>query len=159
MKIFKNKSGFTLIEIVIIFAIASIVLTPLTMLMTSALRNTNIIQRNIDADQSTQQTFIVLNEAVRSNGVSNAEVVVNYHGQGEALHIGNRVFFLKDTYYVMQTYDITTQDLDSELVINTYVKQVDLNLTDTFLEVTLQIDKDGDHITDDIFPYKFATRE
>lgn len=159
MKVLKNKKGYTLLELMIIFAIASIVLTPLTLLMMSSLKNSNVIQQNIDADQSTQQTFIIFNEAVRSNGVGDVDIIVDYHGNGEALRIGTHVFILKDNNYVKQTYDALSEDASSEAIVNAFVNQVDYMLTSESLEVNLHIDKDGDGTVEDIFPYKFSVRE
>lgn len=159
MKMFKNIKGYTLIEIIIIFAVAAVILTPLTLMMTSSLRNVNVVQRNIDADQSTQQTFIIFNEAIRANGLTNTELIGNYHFNGEALRIDTRVFVLKDNNYVMQTYDVGSEDISSEVIINAFVRQIDYNLTSNILDVSIHIDKNQDGTTDDVYPYKFSQRE
>lgn len=154
----KNKSGFTLIELMVIFAVAAVVLTPFTMLMVSSLRNTNDLQRSINADQDTQGTLIVLNEAIRANDFDDVSLITNYFGHGEALRVDDRVFLLKTPNYVTQTYDGSTENTSSENVLSGFIDHVDYTLTTDELNIEFHIDVDDDGTVDDVFPYRISRR-
>ena len=163
MKFVKNKHGFTLVELIIVFAVAAIVLTPISMIMTSGLRQEVRIQQTIDADQSTQQSFIVLNELIRKVGFDGISIETNYHGHTNVLHVRDKVFLLKDNNYVYQTYDSGSEQSSTELVLNKYVLSVTNNLEDTdddqYLEIEFEIDSDLDGTGDNTFTYKYSKRE
>ncbi|MBI9011994.1 MAG: type II secretion system protein [Clostridiales bacterium] len=161
MKLIRNRNGFTLVELIVIFAVAAIVLTPISMIMTSALRNEARIQKTIDADQSTQQSFIVLNELIRKVGFDGISIEPNYHGYTDVLHVRDKVFLLKGNNYVYQTYNIGSEQSGSELVLNKYVLSVTNNLEDTehYLEIVFEIDSDSDGSVDNTFTYKYSKRE
>jgi len=163
----KNKYGFTLVEMIIVLAVAAIVLTPISMIMTSGLRNEVKIQKMIDADQSTQQSFIVLNELIRKVGFDGISIEptyeLTYHGYTDVLRVRDKVFFLKGNSYVYQTYDASSEQSDSELVLNEYVLSVKHTLVNTdvdqYLEIEFEIDNDLDGDVDDTFTYKYSKRE
>jgi len=163
MKFMKNKYGFTLVEMIIVLAVAAIVLTPISMIMTSGLRNEVRIQKMIDADQSTQQSFIVLNELIRKVGFDAISIEATYHGYADVLHVRDKVFFLKGNSYIYQTYDSVSLQNDSEFVLNNYVSIVTHTLVDTdddqYLEIEFEIDNDLDGNVDDTFTYKYSKRE
>lgn len=163
MKIIKSKHGFTLVELIVVFAVAAIVLTPISMIMTSGLRQEVRIQKTIDADQSTQQSFIVLNELIRKVGFDGISIETNYHGHSNVLHVRDKVFLLKDNKYVYQAYDTAYEQSDSELVLNKYVLSANNNLVDTdedqYLEILFEIDSDSDGTVDNTFTYKYSKRE
>lgn len=159
MKFIKSKHGFTLVELIIVLAAAAIVLTPISMIMTSGLRQEVRIQQTIDADQSTQQSFIVLNELIRKVGFDGISIETNYHSHTDVLHVRDKVFLLKDNNYVYQTYDIGSEQSSTELVLNKYVLSVTNKLDDQYLEIEFEIDSDLDGTVDNTFTYKYSKRE
>lgn len=155
----KNKLGYTLVEVIVIFAVAAIVLTPLTMLMASSLHNSSLITQIIDADQSSHQSLVVMNEAVRAEGFSGLTYVADYHSYGEGLIVGSRIFFLKNSNYVMQNYNLALEDISSEFIMNAYVDHVDLQLDANALEINIHVDKNEDGTVDDIYPFVYSRRD
>lgn len=155
----KNKKGLTLIEIIVVMAVAAIVLTPLTMLMATSLSNSSRISQSIDADQSTHQSLIVLNEAVRGAGFSGLTYLDDYHGYGQALIVNTRVFFMKDRGFVMQNYNSVSEDLASEYLMNTFVDHIEILLDSEKLEIAIHIDKDSDGLIEDVYPYVYSKRD
>ncbi len=64
-----NKKGFTLLELIVIIAVVAFVLTPFSYFVSSSLRSEVQTQKMIDADQSTQEIYIIINEALRRSGI------------------------------------------------------------------------------------------
>jgi len=123
LKLLKNKKGFTLVEMIIVLAVAAIVLTPFSFIMTSGMKNEIKVQERIDADQTTQQTFIVLNEKVRHRGFDSVVVLPSHLGLTNVLWIDDKIFY-HDTVnneYVYQDYNASTLQTSTKVVLNTYV--------------------------------------
>ncbi len=178
MRFTKNKYGFTLVEMIVVIAVAAIVLTPFGMLLTSGLRNEVAINRVIDADQTTQQTFIVLNEKIRSEGFDSISVLGTFLGQPNVLRVDEKIFFLNSNGYVYQEYHDSVLQSASEVVMNEYVitavprmityggtlvnqsgytqEQLDEIIS---LEITFGIDTNNDGASDDTYVYKYSKRD
>ncbi|MCH4888801.1 prepilin-type N-terminal cleavage/methylation domain-containing protein [Acidaminobacter sp. JC074] len=181
MKFFKNKYGFTLVEMIIVISVAAIVLTPFGMLMTAGLRNEVAIQRTIDADQTTQQTFIVLNEKIRKEGFSAVEDLGTHLAQANVLRVDDKIFFLNSNGYVYQDYNDTVLQTTTEVVLNEFVLSAipsmityeDILDRDAIektgytteqlneiisLEIEFGIDTNNDNVIDDTYTYIYSKR-
>lgn len=180
MKVFKSKLGFTLVELIIVVAIAAVVLTPFGMMMTSGLRNEVKVQRTIDADQSTQLMMIGLNEKIRAEGFNAMIILDNHHGLTNVLRVDELIYFVNEKGYVTQTYDNHQLLPATEHIINPYVLSANhqlLNLRDDLssddqkhysekqlnehirLEITFSIDTDNDHVENNAYTFKYAKRK
>ncbi len=187
MRCIKNKYGFTLVEMIVVIAVAAVVLTPFGMLMTSALRNEVMINRMIDADQTTQQTFINLNEKIRKEGFSAVSVHDPYLTVNDVLRVDDKIFFLKmsgsdPVGYVYQDYVDGSFDSTSEVMLNEYVLTAVPTLVqykdilhddgvDTSgytqkqldeyvgLKVEFGIDTNDDDVVDDTYVYRYSKRD
>ncbi|MBN2797027.1 MAG: type II secretion system protein [Clostridia bacterium] len=153
-----NKKGFTIIELIIVFAIAGIVLVPFSLYLTSSLRNTTLIQKNIDAIQDTQEVFILTNELLRSNGLSNTEIIPNYFGYGEALKIDDKIIVQKGTELVLQDYSTSSEQATNEIIMHDYIDHVVYTLSAQALNMEIHVDKDLDGNVDDVFPFSYSNR-
>lgn len=158
MKKISSKKGFSLVELVVIIAVSAIVLTPFSLLMTSSLQNEAKINRVIDAQHKTQSSFIVLNELCRSAGFKNIEMVTHAHYNNLAIRVGTKVVFLKDTEFVMQTYNSSSEDTSGQVILSNYVDSVTMTLTGDQLEISLAIDVDNDSNVEDTFVFKYSKR-
>jgi type II secretory pathway pseudopilin PulG len=155
-----NKIGMTIIELIVVFAVAAIVLTPFSMLIASSLRSSELIQDTIESDQDVQQILIIYNEALRANGLNDdVEVITDYHSNGQALRIGNNVFFLKSSEYIMQTYDAASEQVATTNVLSESIIEAELDLTSVRLEVILHSDRNRDGVRDNEFPFVYSIRE
>lgn len=154
----KNKHGFTIIELIIVFAIAGIVLVPFSFYLTSGLRNTSLIQKNIDTIQDTQEVFILTNELLRANGLANTSLISDYFGHGEALRIDDRVLVLRGNNLVLQMYSGSSEQTDDEIVMHDYIDHVVYNLTGQALNIELYVDKDLDGTGVEMFPFTYTSR-
>lgn len=159
MNMLKNKRGFTLVELVIIIAIAGIVLTPISLIVTSSLRNAEDIHTQITAEQDVHQTFIVLNEALRKNGFSQVAIITNYHGYGKALKVNQNIYFLKGNQFIKQDYDVNHEVTTSEIVLSNYIHSLEYNLSERLLEIILHVDMDNDGTIDDTYPFEYGIRD
>lgn len=126
MKYLNNKSGFTLVEMIIVLAVAAIVLTPFSFIMTSGMRNEIKVQERIDADQTTQQTFIVLNEKIRREGFDEVSILPIHLGLSNVLRIDDKIFFFDSANlrYVYQDYDVSSLISSSEVILNSFTDNV-----------------------------------
>ncbi len=68
-----NKKGFTLLELIVIIAVVAFVLTPFSYFVSTSLRNEVQTKKMIDADQSTQEIYMIINEALRRAGAQEGE--------------------------------------------------------------------------------------
>lgn len=179
MKLLKSKAGFTLVEMIIVIAVAAIVLTPFGMMMTSGLRNEVKVQRTIDADQTTQQTFIHLNEKIRASGFSSLEIIDNHFGAMNVVRVNNTIYFRNSNGYVSQTYDQAKLVPDSENVVNEYVLGATAKFNDfrstidasdhssytteqldeiVSFEIVFSVDTDNDGIENNSYTFMYAKR-
>lgn len=154
MKFLKSKSGFTLVELIVIFALAAVVLTPLTFIMTSSLKNEVRIQRIIDSDQSMQQTFIILNEVVRNRGYNKISLV----DSDSKLIVDNYTFYLDGNEFKYQRFD-DTGNLINIHIMNTDIHSVTYTLADGSLKIEFEVDRENDAVVDEYFTYQYSKRE
>lgn len=166
MKLIKSKTGFTLVEMIIVIAVAAMILTPFGMMLTSGLRNEVNVQRTIDADQTTQQTFIVLNEKIRARGFNSIEIIDDHYGVINAVKVDDVLFFRNNNGYVSQTYDATKLLPDTENIINPYVLSATATIythdsgddLSDYIEIVFSVDTDNDGIENNSYTFKYAKR-
>lgn len=154
MKTIKTKSGYTLVELIVIIGLSAIVLVPLSFIVTANLRNEVRIQRVIDSDQSMQQSFIILNEAIRKNGYNEVSLIES----DSKLRVDNYVFYLDGSDYKYETYD-DSDNLINTTVINKYISSVTYSITSDTLKIEFELDRENDGVVDEEYTYQYSKRE
>ncbi len=176
-----NKYGFTLVEMIIVLAVAAIVLTPFGFMVTSGLRNEVRVQQRIDADQTVQQMFIVLNEKIRGDGFDAVSVLETHQSISDVLRVDDKIFFYDDENgYVYQDYDSGSLLTTTEVIMNSYVISAVPNIVlfeDTIdesehdnysteelaesvrLEIVFEVNADGNGSVIETYVFKYAKRD
>ncbi len=146
MKKLKCKKGFTLVELIIIIGLAGIVLVPLTMLVTSSLRNANRTQRVIDSMQDAQRIFIVMNESFRGSTSSDIEFIetsMDSDIPNNSFRIKTKTYFSRsDGFYYKDSVTTEVIKLSDYVISHTYTFEGVTFLTSGWIKLSIEVEPD-----------------